>query len=72
MQTIASTSRADGASWKHTARDAPPQNGEHVTVRRGARSLLPMVFRAVPLWRWESPDGYRVFDFRYFDVWRRS
>jgi len=31
-----------------------------------------MIFHATPLWRWESPDGGRVFDFRYFDQWRRS
>jgi hypothetical protein len=66
------TPKDDLASWKLTSRDAPPHNGEHVIVLRGDRTLLPMIFHATPLWRWESPDGGRVFDFRYFDQWRRS
>jgi hypothetical protein len=72
MSATKKTTNDDGASWKLTSRDAPPQNGEHVTVLRGDRTLLPMIFHATPLWRWESPDGFRVFDFRYFDQWRRN
>jgi hypothetical protein len=65
--------RTDRGSWEQTSGAASPNDGELVMVREAAeRHLLPMIFRASPIKRWESPDGARVFDFQYFEEWRRG
>lgn len=69
----AERSSAGKGLWQETSDEVCPRDGELVMVRRGRdRDLVPMIFRASPIMRWESPDGVRVFDFRYFDQWRRA
>jgi hypothetical protein len=49
-----------------------PKDGDKAEVRekRGRQALI-LVFRAHPVDRWESLDSRHVYDFEFFEEWRR-
>jgi hypothetical protein len=50
-----------------------PKDGDQAEVRqKDRRQALILVFREHPVDRWESIDGRQVYDFQYFEYWRRA
>jgi len=63
--------RSDERLWLPT-QTRMPKDGDKAEVRpNSGRHPLILVFRAKPVARWESLDGRGVYDFEYFEHWRR-
>ena len=64
--------RPDEPPWQPTCTRMRPKDGDKAEVRekRGRQALI-LVFRAHPVDRWESLDSRHVYDFEFFEEWRR-
>jgi hypothetical protein len=59
-------------AWEETSTKIRPKDGDKAAVRQKDRKqALILVFREHPVDRWESLDGRQVYDFQYFEYWRR-
>jgi hypothetical protein len=59
------------AQWQEISGETRLNDGAQVLVRQGPEGAQrALVFRAGPAPRWESPNGFHVWDFRYFTQWR--
>ena len=72
---IAKKDTAD-ARWEQTSTNVRPKDGDKAEVRlQPDRNRLVAIFiyiyRAHPIPRWESLDGTHVYEFRFFEQWRR-
>lgn len=59
------------ARWHDIPGPIWPAHGEQVLVRHLDAEPLPVIFRLLPVERWESPDGVDVYQFKFFAQWRR-
>ena len=63
----------DGVHWQGISGELPLNDGARVLVRQGPDGAQrALIFRARPAPRWESPNGFHVWDFRYFTQWRST
>jgi len=69
---VSAEKRTDERRWQQTDTHARPKDGEKAQVRRrGAAQTLIMIFRQAPIARWESLDDSHVYEFEFFEEWRR-
>jgi hypothetical protein len=62
----------DEVPWIEVSSRTRPKDGEKAAVRRkGDAQAVTLIFRTHPIARWESLDGSRVYEFAFFDQWRR-